>query len=178
MIAGLILTDTEEEESHLAFLDDEGIETYSIKDTNELVDKLVEKQPEIIAADCGTELPREELTQQEEELKEEGYSFTPTSNEKKKVERMRAIERSVQHHADKPPEVIRFDPRISSEELALHGDEALTSFGIDPSDIGSSHQFDAAVGAVTARFYAENQFEDLGVIVPQGLGSSGSEEKA
>lgn len=178
MIAGLILTDTEEEESHLAFLDNEGIETYSMKDTGEIVDRLVEKQPEIIAADCGTELSGQELTQQEQELKEEGYSFTPSSVEKKKVERMRAIERSVQHHAEKPPEIIRFDPRISSEELDLHGDNSLESFGIDPSNINSSKQFDAAVGAVTARFYAENQFEDLGVIVPQGLGSSDSEQKA
>lgn len=169
------MTDTEEEESHLAFLDDNGVETRSIKDTGEIVDAIVEEAPEIVAANAGTELSSQELTKKEQELKEEGHSFTPSSNEKKKVERMRAIERSVQHHMSKPAEFIRFDPRISSEELSLHGDKALKSFGIEPSGIDSSRQFDAVVGAVTARFYAENQFEDLGVIVPQNLGS---EEKA
>lgn len=175
MIAGLILTGTEKEESHLAFLDEEGLETYSIKDTEELVDKIKEMEPEVLAADVGTELSGKRLTEGEENLKEEGYSFTPSSQEKKKVERMKAIERSLKHFADRPPELIRFDPRISAEELALHGDNALESYGIEPSGIESTRQFDAAVGAVTARFYSENQFEDLGVIVPQGLGS---DEKA
>lgn len=175
MISGLILTDNEEEESHLAFLDDEGVETCSMKDTGEIVEKVKEEKPEILAANCGTELSRKELTEKEQELKEEGHVFTPSSNEKKKVERMRAIERSLQHHMDRPPEIIRFDPRISSEELALHGDEGLESYGLDTSGIESSRQLDAVVGAVTARFYSENQFEDLGVIVPQGIGS---EEKA
>lgn len=169
MIAGLILTATEQEESHLAFLGDEGVETFSIKDTGEVVDKIQEKEPEVLAANCGTELGSQELTKKEKKLKEEGYSFTPSSVDEKKVERMRAIDRSLKHYMEKPPEIIRFDPRISSEELALHSDEALESYGIDPSDIDSSRQFDAVVGAVTARFYSENQFEDLGVIVPQGL---------
>lgn len=169
MIAGLVLTDTEEEESHLAFLDEDSLETVSLKDTGEIVDTIVEKKPEIVAANCGTELSGRQLTKKEEELKEEGHSFTPSSVEKKKVERLRAIERSVQHHMGKPSEFIRFDPRISSEELSLHGDKDLSSLGIDPSGITSSRQFDSVVGAVTARFYSENQFEDLGVIVPQGL---------
>ena len=174
MIAGLVLTDTEEKESHLAFLGEDGLETVSIKDTGEIVDLIQENEPEVLAANCGTELSGREWTKKEEDLKEEGYSFTPASNEKKKVERMRAIKRSLKHHMERSPEIIRFDPRISTEELSLHGDEALRSFGIDPSNIQSSRQFDAAVGAVTARFYSEEQYEDLGVIVPQPL----TDEKA
>lgn len=169
MIAGLILTDTENEDSFLAFIDDSQTETYPIKDTGKIVDTIAQKKPEVLAVNCGTELSGKELTKDEEDLKEEGYSFTPSSNEKKKVERMRAIDRSLKHHMDKPPEIIRFDPFISSEELALDGDRAIESLGIDTDDIESSREFDAVVGAITARFYSQNQYEESGVVIPQSV---------
>jgi hypothetical protein len=170
MIAGLILTDDENEESQLAFLDnDNQAETCSISDTGEIVDKIVEKTPEVLAVNCGTELSGKELTKDEEELKEEGYSFTPSSNEKKKVERLRAIDRSLKHHMDKPPEIIRFDPFISSQELALDGDKSVESLGINTSKISSSREFDAVVGAITAQFYKQNQYSESGVVIPESI---------
>ncbi|MFT4892819.1 MAG: hypothetical protein ACI8Z7_000607 [Candidatus Nanohaloarchaea archaeon] len=169
MIAGLILTDNENEESFLAFLDDNQAETFSIKDTGKIVDKIVEKKPEVLAVNCGTELSGKELTKDEEELKEEGYSFTPSSNEKKKVERLRAIDRSLKHHMDKPSELIRFDPFISSEELALDGDRSIEALGIESSEINSSREFDAVVGAITAQFYKQNQYSESGVVIPESI---------
>jgi hypothetical protein len=169
MIAGLIITDTEQEDSHLAFIDDDNTETYSVKDTGKLVDLIVEKSPEVLAVNCGTELSGKELTKDEEDLKEEGYSFTPSSNEKKKVERLRAIDRSLKHHMDKPPEIIRFDPFISSGELAIDGDKSIESFGVDTSDINSSQELDAVVGAITAQFYKQNQYSESGVVIPESI---------
>lgn len=169
MIAGLILTTTEEDESSLAFIGEDGTEAFSIKDTGELVDIIVERKPEILAVNCGTELSGDDLTQDEEELKEEGYNFTPSSNEKKKVERTRAIDRSLNHHMDNPPELIRFDPFISSRELALDSDKAVESLGVDTSNTGSSQEFDAVVGAITARFYSQNQYKESGVVIPENI---------
>lgn len=168
MTAGLILSDSEDKESQLAFIED-GTSTFSLKDTGEVVDTIKEEKPEILAVNCGTELRSGRLTEREEDLKEAGYSFTPSFTEKKKVERLRAIKRSLRHHMDKPPEIIRFDPAISSEELALHGDDSLESLGINGSDIESSKEFDAVVGAVTAQFYSENHYRDEGLIVPEKL---------
>ncbi|MFQ3275668.1 MAG: hypothetical protein ACI9SF_000822, partial [Candidatus Nanohaloarchaea archaeon] len=145
------------------------VETCSIKDTGEIVDKIVERKPEVLAADCGTELSGKDLTQDEEELKEEGYSFTPSANEKKKVERLRAIDRSLKHHMDNPPEIIRFDPFISSQELALDGDKSIESLGIETSGIESSREFDAVVGAITAQFYSQNQYSESGVVIPESI---------
>lgn len=169
MIAGLVLTTTEEDESSIAFIGESDTEAFSVKDTGELVDLVVEKKPEILAVNCGTELSKGNLTQDEEELKEEGYSFTPSANEKKKVERARAIDRSLKHHMDNPPELIRFDPFISSRELALDSDKAVESLGVDASNIESSQEFDAVVGAITARFYSQNQYKESGVVIPENI---------
>lgn len=168
MIAGMILTGNERDESHLAFIEDK-TKTYSVNDTGRIVDIIAEEQPEVLAVNCGTELSGKQMTGDEEDLKEEGYSFTPSSNEKKKVERLRAIDRSLKHKMDKPPELIRFDPFISSEELAIDSDKSLQGFGIETSDIGSSREFDAVVGAVTARFYSQNQYSESGVVIPESI---------
>ncbi len=67
------------------------------------------------------------------------------------------------------PALIRFEPHITAGELAIHGDDGLESYGIDTSGIRSAEQFDAALGAVTARFYQQNQARDIGIIVPENM---------
>jgi len=67
------------------------------------------------------------------------------------------------------PDFIRFDPQITAKELSIDGDDALASYGVEPSDIDSARVFDAVLGAITARFYQQEQFQDLGIIVPQSL---------
>ncbi|MFB6145314.1 MAG: hypothetical protein ABEJ99_02290 [Candidatus Nanohaloarchaea archaeon] len=166
MIAGLVLTDNEEEDSALAFVSDDKVETFSIKDTQEIVEKIKEKGPEILAADIGLEQRGEDLTHQEEELKEKGYSFTPTHTETKNVKRLQAIKAVLDRDMEMPPNFIRFDPFITAEELAIDEENGFESYGIDTSDLSSAKEFDALLGAVTARFYEQNQFTELGVVIP------------
>ncbi len=174
MIAGLILSNSEQEESHISFLGDETA-SFSIKKNSDLMEKIKEFNPEILAVDCGTEQMREELTPQEKDLKEEGYSFTPTSMEKKKSKRLQALKASLKREGVHP-EFIRFEPYITAKELAIDTDQALNSMGVDPNSLENSHQFDAMLGAVTARFYQQDQFQDLGVIVPESLYDDSDEE--
>jgi hypothetical protein len=168
MIAGLILKNNIEEESQIAFMGEE-VETFSVSENPELVELIEEHEPELIAANAGLEQGKEELTKQEKELKEEGFIFTPNSHREKKVKRLETLKAQITHETGLQPEFIRFEPQISAEELAIGGDEALESYGVDASDIGSVEAFDAVVGAVTARFYQENQHRDLGVIVPEAV---------
>jgi len=168
MIAGLILKSTTEEESQLAFLG-EKLECVKASKNSEIVEEIKTRKPDVVAVNAGMEEGRQELTQKEEELKEEGYNFTPTSHDVKRTRRTEALKSQIFNKMGGPdsPQIIRFDPHITADELALHGDESLESIGVDTSNIESAEQFDAALGAVTARFYQQNQFEDLGVIVPE-----------
>lgn len=171
MNAGLVLKDTTEEESKLVFLGEE-VDIYEVGTNDDIVELVAEKEPEVVAVDVGTEVGREEFTEQEEELKEEGYRFTPTSHETKRAKRLEALKAQVfEEMGATGPEVIRFEPQITADELAAHDDDALRSYGIDPSAIEDAEQFDAMLGAITARFYEQNQVKDLGVIVPEPLGN-------
>lgn len=168
MISGLILTNTEEKDSRLAFLSDE-TQTFSLKTNKEIIEKIKEFEPDVLAANVGVDQSRKDLTKDEEDLIEEGYSFTPSSAEPKKVKRLQALQAVLARDMETPPDLIRFDPFITSKELALDGDKALSSIGIDSKSVDSSKEFDALLGAITARFYQQNQFEDYGVVVPKNL---------
>lgn len=162
------MKDNTEVESFVAFMD-EGLECHAVNENSEIVELLEENEPELIAANVGLEQSQEELTKQEKELKEQGYMFTPDSHREKLVKRLDALKAQLTHETGLQPEFIRFDPQISAEELAIDGDEALEGYGVDTSDIDSVGMFDAVIGCVTARFYQENQYEDLGVIVPEAM---------
>lgn len=169
MIAGLILKDTTEEESIIAFLGDElQIETASTND--DIAELIQENEPEVIAANIGTFEGPDTLNEDEEELKEEGFSFTPTSYERKRSRRMEALNSQLfSLMGNDSPEAIRFEPHITAEELAIHEDQGIKSLGIQTDAIESAEQFDAALGAITARFYQQSQYEDMGVIVPESM---------
>lgn len=169
MIGGIILTHRKGENCSLAFLDD-GLETYSVETNDEIMKLVDEKNPSVLAVNVSDETSIKEFTNKEEELKEEGFIFQPTSHEKQKVKRFEALKaRCRQELGEDCPEFIRFEPQITAEELALHGDDALESLGIDSSVINSAGEFDAVLGAVTARFYSQNQYRDLGIVVPENL---------
>ena len=170
MIAGLILTEDVDEECSIVFLD-EDLETFEVNKNEEIVELIEEKEPEILAVDIGTKQGQKEFTKEEKELKEEGYIFTPNSHQKRKVERMQSLERHINHAMGGRVEVIRFEPQITAKELAIDSEEDLSSLGVD-GDIRSVGEFDAALGAVTARFYSQGQFEDLGVVIPENLSDS------
>lgn len=171
MIAGLVLSEKEDEESYLAFLGD-NVSCTGVGSNDEIVELVEERKPEVLAVDASTEKSRKPRTEREEELEEEGYVFTPAAQQKKKVRRLEALEsRLFERMGGERPEIVRFDPQITADELGIHGDPALESYGVDTSCLESALQFDAMLGAVTARFYQQNQVEDLGVIIPEPLDS-------
>lgn len=169
MIAGLVLTDSPEKECALAFLEDE-VSTFTVGSNQEIVELVAEKKPAVLAVNTGDEESLEEFTRNEKELREEGFAFTPASHEKTLMKRLDALKQQLlEDMGVEQPEVIRFDPHITSDVLALHGDSGLEALGVDTSEIESSKEFDALIGAITARFYQQNQYRDLGVILPESM---------
>jgi hypothetical protein len=170
MIAGLIISDNLEEDSSLAFLGEE-LETLKVETNEDIVEAIEERDPNFLAVDVGTEQAQEEFTEQEKELKEEGHIFTPNSHQKRKVERVQSLERHLKHAMGGQIEIIRFEPQITAKELAIDSENDLKSLGVE-GDIGDVKEFDATLGAITARFYSQDQFEDYGVVVPEPLDNS------
>jgi hypothetical protein len=168
MIAGVILRENQDEECQIAFLGD-GLECFDLVENSEIVEEIEKRDISVLAVNAGSVQGRQEFTEKEDELREEGHIFTPSSHEKTKSKRLEALKTQL-HNAMgemEMPTVVRFDPHITAERLALKSDDALRGLGIDPESIKTASQFDATLGAVTARFYEQNQYENLGVIVPE-----------
>lgn len=168
MIAGCILEDSTDNESVIVFLGEDNVEVKEFSRNKEAIKLISERKPEIIAFNVGTEKSfRDEFTEKEEELKDEGFIFRPNSHEGELMKRLQAFKQHLfKEMAVKQPEVIRFEPQITAEELAINTDKGLESYGIETEKLESSKHFDAMLGAVTARFYQENNVRDYGVIVP------------
>ena len=176
MLCGVVLGETEEEESSVSFLSDE-IESFTVESNEEIVELVKERKSNMVAVNTGLE-ERRRLSDEEEELQEEGFIFTPAKDDVKRVRRFQSLKAHIAHDlpGDEIPEYIRFDPVITGRELAVDSDKALDSYGVDPSDIDSSYEFDATLGAVTARFFQENQVRDLSVSVPRPLRDNTDDE--
>ncbi len=166
---GLDLTEDEEIDSTVAFLGDT-VESFSFTTNKELAEKIIENKPGIVAVNTGLQ-ERRGLSDEEEELQEEGKIFTPASHDTQRVRRFQDLKMRVQQGlaGEDVPEFIRFDPAITGRELALDSDDALESLGVEASNIESSREFDAVLGAVTARFYDQGQAHEMGVVVPDTL---------
>ena len=169
MLCGIVFGEKEEDESSVAFLSDE-IESFTVNSNKEIIELVKDREPSIIAINTGLE-ERRRLSDEEEELQEEGFIFTPAKDDVKRVRRFQSFKPHLAQEVsgDELPEYIRFDPIISGRELAIDSDSAFEGYGIDPSDIDSAAEFDAALGAVTARFFQENQVRDLSVSVPKPI---------
>jgi len=163
MIAGLYLkTDME---SKLAVLDKK-LNITSLDTNQDIIDALPE-EVDVLAVNAPLESGKG-LSEKEEELIDEGYMFSPSTQNKRLNQRALHLKQLMVEnglHA----ELIRFDPMITSKELAIDGDKALESYGVSSEGISGADEFDAVLGAVTARFYQENQCEDFGVQVPEPL---------
>lgn len=174
--AGLILSGEKGSKSFLSFLSDDGLEVYNVEKNSEIVEMLGNHETAYLAVDVGSKESREEFTSEEEELKEEGHVFTPNSQAMMKVRRLEMLQRQVVDElGDGGPEFIRFEPYITADELSIHSDEGLNSLSINTDSINSSKEFDSVLGAVTARFYSEGQFEEKGVVIPEPLDSEQDE---
>lgn len=178
MIAGLILKDAPGVECGLAFLGDE-LETFSVESNEEIIELLDEKNPDILAVDISDETSLKEFNKGESDARESGHIFTPVSHEGEKVKRFEALKAGCRQALGQDcPEFIRFEPQITADELAVHGDDGLRSFGVDTEGIHSADEFDAVLGAITARFYQQNQFEDMGIVVPQNFDADEDSEES
>ena len=167
---GLILSDKKGENCYISFLTDNGLEISEVETNEEIVDLIEEFEPSFVAVDAGTKESREEFTEEEQELLEEGYNFTPNSQQVMKVRRLELLQRQILDRlGDSGPEFIRFEPYITAKELSLHDDSALESLGIETKDIESSKGFDSVLGAVTSRFYSQGHFEEKGVVIPENV---------
>ena len=164
MIAGLYLT---EDQCTLAVIDD-GIKIQEFETNEEIVENI--QEVEILAVNAPLTSGKE-LEEKEEELQEEGYIFSPGAHDETLRRRAAHLKQLIEQ-TGLETELIRYEPMITSRELALDGDKALESMGFETSDIKKSRDFDAVLGAVTARFYDQDQFEDLGVVVPSSLNNS------
>ena len=168
--AGLVLTGEKNSSSYISFLSEDGLDVYNVETNLEIIEKLETHEPSFIAVDTGTKESREEFTEEEKELKEDGHVFTPNSQMKMKVRRLELLKRqTVNKLGDSGPEFIRYEPYITAEELSIHSDTGLKSLSINTETIKSSKEFDSVLGAVTARFYSEGQYNEKGVIIPEKL---------
>lgn len=163
MIAGLNL-DTENE-SILAILG-ENLEILSLESNEEIVEALNEGV-KVLAVNAPIE-PVEGMTDKEEELVDEGYQFSPSTHNKDLNRRAVHLKQLLLEKGVEI-ELIRFDSMITSKELAIDGDQALESYGVDTSEIHGVDEFDAVLGAVTARFYQQDQCKDLGIQIPEAI---------
>lgn len=163
MIAGLNLkTDGD---CQLAVFGDE-LEIFNLEKNMDIVEALP-SEVSVMAVNAPLE-SGEGLSEKEEELVEEGHIFSP-STQNTDLERRAMHLKQLIFEQGVEVELVRFDPMITSKELAIDGDKALEGYGVPSGDISTADEFDAVLGAVTARFYEQDQCEDLGIQVPNPL---------
>ncbi|MFB6245725.1 MAG: hypothetical protein ABEJ03_05265 [Candidatus Nanohaloarchaea archaeon] len=169
MVGGLILKDSLDEDSVLAVIGDE-TRTFSASTNEELADLFESQGIDVVAVNAPMNLRRSEFNEQEEQLRDEGHIFQPSSSQKTLARRLEALKDiAFERMGSESPDFVRFDPQITSKELAIEGDEGLESLGVAPDGIESAEEFDAVLGAVTSRFYQQNQFEEKAVVIPEPL---------
>lgn len=174
MYCGIIFAEDDSKDSQVAFLGEE-IKVFTVTSNKEIIELVSERKPDLVAVNTGME-DINHLSAEEEELKEEGFIFTPSRHDTHRVRRFQSFEGLLKRSMsmDEVPEFLRFNPSITRKELAIDGDSALESYGIETEDINSAGEFDAVLGAVTARFYDQGQADDRGIVVPEPL--QGGEE--
>lgn len=173
---GIVLTEEDENKSAIATLGDE-VESEKVETNEELADIIREVSPNIIAVNTGLKETRK-MSEKEEELQEQGHIFTPAYQDNTRVRRFQDLKRRLEQSMapEDVPEFIRFDSVITGRELALEDDKGLKSLSVETSDINSSKEFDAVLGAVTARFHSQGQTENMDVVVPQTLKDESDED--
>lgn len=171
-LAGVDLAESDEINSAVAVLSNEGVKSDEFETNEEILEFLEKEKPDTVAVNSGMEESRE-LSEGEEKLEDEGFIFTAAKDDTQRVRRFQDLKRRMieRFDADERPEFIRYSPMITNRELAIDGDAGLESYGIETDEIKSSRELDAVLGAITSRFYSQGQFKDMGVIVPEPMSS-------
>lgn len=167
--AGVILSGDPETPCALAFLGD-AVETYSVTDDEKIVEVIEDHEPRFLAFGHPMQGPDvdEGFREGEEELVDDGYSFRPQEmHDADKLERTVFLRNSLKRTV--MPEMIECRPRITANILDIEDDGDLKDFGLTVKKIHSMQEFEAVLAAITAQFYAQDQYEDQGFIVPKEL---------
>lgn len=167
---GLALFGDKETPCGIAFLSD-SVDTFSETDDEEILELVEEHRPAIIAFSTPLRGPVKEkgFNEDEEELVDEGHSFLPRSMmDKKELERAVFLKNSIKRLGI-TPDFIECRPLVTSDVLDVNGDEDLEDLGVTTGAIHNTQEFDAVLAAITAKFYANDQYEEKGFIVPKEM---------
>lgn len=105
----------------------------------------------------------------EEELIKEGYSILPQEMRNRRLlERAEFLCNSIKR-SGVGSTIIESNPGLVAKKLGITGDRQLEAYGVDTSDVENVYEFDALLLALTARFYAEDEYEDKDIILPKSL---------
>ncbi|MFB6265693.1 MAG: hypothetical protein ABEI07_01265 [Candidatus Nanohaloarchaea archaeon] len=172
MQCGIVLSGDLSEDSQVAFLEKDSLETFSVSTNDEIVELLEGRRPEVTALNAPPEKVGRGKTGQfregEQDLVEEGHSILPQGMRDSAVlERAEHLSRSIEA-AGVGTTIIESVPRLAASILDLSGDEDLERLGVSTGEIENVGEYDAVVLAVVAALYADNRCEDHGIVVPEG----------
>lgn len=186
---GIKLTGDRDEDCTLAFITEDGVDTYSTGDDQEIMDLIEDYRPHVIALNAPPEPVRDkELVRQpsddddepeldpataqqfrsgEEELVEDGYTILPTDmRDRRLLERAEFLSNSIQRTGI-GSQIIESNPKLVSQRLDITDDQHLEAYGVDTSDIDNVWEFDAVLLAYTAKQYAEDNCDGEDIVLPE-----------
>jgi len=167
---GLVLSGDAETRCAVAFLSDE-LETFTEKDDQRLLELIEERTPMVVAFTVPPEGSnvQEGFRENEKDMVEEGHRFLPPEmRDNDEMERALFLKNSLQRSGFMH-EVIECRPTISAEVLDIQSDDELEDLGVPTEGIHNMTEFEAVLAAVTAKFYANDRYEEKGFIVPKRL---------
>jgi len=170
VFCGLVLSGDRQTPCGVAFLG-EGLETFTETDDERILEFIEDRRPTVVAFTVPTDGSnvQEGFREDEQEMVEEGHSFLPPSmHDKAELERALFLRNSLQRLGFLH-DVIECRPMISAEVLGVEGDQELEDLGVPTEDIRTMREFEAVLAAVTAKFYANDQYEEKDFIVPKRL---------
>ncbi len=167
---GIVLSGDAGTRCAVAFLSDE-LETFTEKDDQRLLELIEERKPVVVAFTVPMEGSnvQEGFRDGEQDMVDDGHAFLPVEmRDNDEMERALFLKNSLQRSGFMH-EVIECRPMISAEVLGVQGDDELEDLGVPTDDIHNMTEFEAVMAAVTAKFYANDRYEEKGFIVPKRL---------
>lgn len=183
MYCGIMLTGDMDKPCGVAFLDEEGVETFSPTGDEEILALVKEHNPSIVALNAAPErepdrvdTPKEDsvldpetastFREGEQDLVDDGHAVLPREmRDRKLLERAEFIANSLKR-AGIGCTIIESRPGVVAKMLDVATDDDLAQHDVDPSSIEHTREFDAALLALTARMHDKEETEDKDIIVP------------
>jgi len=158
-VVGIDLAGKEENPTGFCVLGEGGAETEILRSDEEIVDRIEEVGPNLIAVDAPLDFPEKGMYRKSDlELKRKGFdALSPNfPGMKMLVKRARDLLNKVDG-LDLDPEIIEVFPEATEETL-----------GLKPSEDADEDEFDALLCAITGEKYLKGECKNLyGVVVPE-----------